>query len=137
MQRPTWTKYFCDLAVMTSTRSPCERLKVGCVIVRDNRILCTGYNGYLPGVEHESYIEHDHDIASCHAELNAIANACKNGVCTNDSSVYITHFPCINCFKTLVSAGIKDIFYIEDYKPHPLVSKLAFESNVFIEHLPI
>lgn len=133
MERLTWTQYFCSVARLTSMRSPCERLKVGCVFVRDNRILCTGYNGYLPGLHHQSYIENDHDIASCHAELNALSNACRNGICTRGASVYVTHFPCVNCFKTLVSAGIVEIFYLKPYKVHPLVIKLSSEAGILIE----
>ena len=68
------------IATVTSLRSPCERLKVGCVLVKDKRIISTGYNGFLPGAKHESIVRNNHEQATVHAEQNTISNASKNGI---------------------------------------------------------
>lgn len=114
--RPTWNEYFKDIVTCTATRSSCNRLKVGCILVKDNRIISQGYNGFLTGHPHESIIQDDHEIATIHAEQNAIIDCAKRGVNCNESIAYITHFPCVTCAKMLVQAGIKEIYYIEDYK---------------------
>ena len=77
MDRPSWTEYFKQLALITASRSPCERLKVGCVLVKDNRIISQGYNGFLPGAPHESKIIDNHEQATVHAEQNAITDCAK------------------------------------------------------------
>ncbi|ADX06297.1 deoxycytidylate deaminase domain-containing protein [Organic Lake phycodnavirus 2] len=116
MERPSWQAYFTTLVQHVSTRSPCNRLKVGCLIVRDNRIISQGYNGFLPGLPHTSVVVDNHEIATIHAEQNALTDCAKRGVSCDKSVAYITHYPCLNCAKLLYSAGIKDIYYIEDYK---------------------
>ena len=77
MDRPSWTEYFKQLTLITASRSPCERLKVGCVLVKDNRIISQGYNGFLPGAPHESKIIDNHEQATVHAEQNAITDCAK------------------------------------------------------------
>lgn len=114
--RPTWDEYFCDIALRTATRSSCHRLQVGCILVKDNRIISQGYNGSLSGHPHESLVVNDHEIATIHAEQNAIIDCAKRGVSCEGSFAYITHFPCIHCLKMLVQAGIHKIYYIHDYK---------------------
>lgn len=115
-KRPTWNEYFKDIVLTTSSRSSCNRLKVGCLIVNDNRIISQGYNGFLSSHPHTSVVINDHEIATIHAEQNAIIDCAKRGVSCNNSIAYITHFPCINCLKLLIQAGIKKIYYINDYK---------------------
>ena len=114
-ERPTWDEYYTFLTQATSTRSPCKKLKVGCILVKDNRIISQGYNGYLPGCKHEQVIRNGHEIATVHAEQNAITDCAKRGVSCNNSTAYVTHFPCLNCTKMLCAAGIKNILYINDY----------------------
>ena len=92
MKRLSWTEYFKELAIVTSTRSPCERLQVGCVLVKDNRIISMGYNGFLPNCEHKSIIRDDHEQATVHAEQNAICDCAKRGVSTYNCIAYITHY---------------------------------------------
>lgn len=133
MERISWNEYFAQVTKLISSRSPCKRLHVGCIIVKNNRILSTGYNGFLPETKHESIIEDNHELATCHAEMNSIANACRNGINLTDSIAYITHYPCIHCFKILVASGIKEIIYLEDYKNSPHVEKLSTYSNVLIK----
>jgi dCMP deaminase len=113
-QRPSWQEYFKTIAEYTATRSPCERLKVGCLLVKDNRIISQGYNGFLPGAPHESKVVDDHEQATVHAEQNCIADCAKRGINTNNSIAFITHYPCIICCRLLIASGIKEIKYIND-----------------------
>ena len=123
--RPSWSTYFCEIVKLTATRSSCNRLHVGCLLVSDNRIISQGYNGHLAECPHESIMENGHEIATIHAEQNAITDCAKRGVSCNGSIAYITHYPCVNCTKILLAAGIKEIFYINDYQNSPLVQKFC------------
>jgi dCMP deaminase len=130
--RLSWDEYFIATAFLISSRSPDLRLKVGCVLVKDNHVISMGYNGFLPKVEHMSFIENGHEQATVHAEQNSISDCAKRGVKTDGAIAYITHYPCINCFKILASSGITQIYYRDDYKNHNLVSILAKQSNIKI-----
>ena len=124
-KRPSWNEYFKNIVLTTASRSSCNRLHVGCILVKENRIISQGYNGFLSGHPHKSIIVHNHEIATIHAEQNAIIDCAKRGVNCNNSIAYITHFPCINCLKMLVQAGIEKIYYIDDYKnDYENISKL-------------
>ena len=101
-ERPSWDEYFKQIVKITSLRSPCERLKVGCLLVKDNRIISQGYNGFLPGCPHESIVRDNHEQATVHAEQNAISDCAKRGVSCLGSTAYITHFPCLNCIKYII-----------------------------------
>ncbi len=135
-QRPSWDEYFMATAVLMSTRSPCERLHVGCVIVtggnRRNRLVAAGYNGYLPGSAHVSHVREGHEQATVHAEQNAIADAARRGSSVEGCVAYVTHYPCINCAKILASAGIAEIRYRRNYRNDPLVAKLLTDAGVKI-----
>tara|TARA_B100001248_G_C27399840_1_gene469198 strand:+ start:1323 stop:1799 length:477 start_codon:yes stop_codon:yes gene_type:complete len=137
--RPDWDSYFMSIALLVASRSACERLHVGCVLVSGgdykNRILSTGYNGFLSGAPHISRVEEDHEQGTVHAEQNAIANAALRGVSLLGATAYITHYPCVHCLKILASAGVKVIKYHKDYKNSPLVEALAEESQLKIERL--
>ena len=126
-------------AVLLSTRSPCERLHVGCVIVsageRKNRLIAAGYNGFLPGTPHTSRVREGHEQATVHAEQNAIADAARRGSSVEGCTAYVTHFPCINCAKILAAAGIAEIRYRQDYKNDPLVAPLLTDAGVSIVQL--
>jgi dCMP deaminase len=117
--RKTWNQYFINLAELVSTRSTCNRKNVGCVIVKENNILATGYNGSLTKDEHCDETNHlivdNHCIRTIHAERNAIFQAAKNGVCLKDATAYVNVEPCWECFKSLVSSGIINIYYQSDY----------------------
>jgi len=132
IKRPDWDEYFKQMAILTSSRSPCERLQVGCVLVKDNRIISQGYNGFLPGAPHESKIINNHEQSTVHAEQNAITDCAKRGVSSNNCDAYITHYPCVNCMKILCASGIKNIYYINDYKNDPLVEYFKNISNINI-----
>ena len=130
--RPNWDEYFAEIVNVTKTRSPCKRLQVGCLLVKNNRIISQGYNGYLPGYPHESIMENGHEIGTIHAEQNAIIDCAKRGVSCDESIAYITHYPCINCCKILLASGISTIIYDEDYKNDNLVTELCNEANIKI-----
>ena len=123
--RPCWNQYFKSIVQVTSTRSPCNRLKVGCLLVKDNRIVSQGYNGFLPGCPHTSIVRDNHEIGTIHAEQNAIVDCAKRGVSTDDTVAYITHYPCFNCMKLLCASGIKKIKYIDDYNNDQTVEALS------------
>jgi dCMP deaminase len=125
-ERVNWEKYFMSLALLTSSRSPCHRLHVGCVLVRNNRIISTGYNGWLAGLEHESVLRLDalgkpHEMATIHAEQNAICYGANTGISLNEATAYITHYPCLQCAKLLAACGVKKIYYHTDYNNDELV----------------
>jgi dCMP deaminase len=137
--RPSWDDYFMATALLLSTRSPCERLHVGCLIVsggdRKNRIVAAGYNGFLPGTPHVSRVRDGHEQGTVHAEQNAIADAARRGSPVEGCIAYVTHFPCINCAKIMAAAGIAEIRYRGDYHNDPLVEPLLTESGVKVTHL--
>lgn len=137
--RPSWDDYFMATAVLLSTRSPCERLHVGCVIVsggdRKNRIVAAGYNGFLPGTPHASRLRDGHEQATVHAEQNAIADAARRGSSVEGCVAYVTHYPCINCAKILAAAGIAEIRYRADYHNDALVGPLLAEAGVTVLQL--
>ncbi len=117
--RPTWDEYFMNIAHEVANRSTCERAKVGAVIVKDKRILTTGYNGSPRGLPHCTEVgclmENGHCIRTLHAEQNAIIQAALHGVTTAGSTIYVTHQPCFLCAKTIINAGIEEIVYDQEY----------------------
>ncbi|MDR1011849.1 MAG: dCMP deaminase family protein [Opitutaceae bacterium] len=137
--RPSWDEYFMATALLISTRSPCERLHVGCVIVsggsRRNRIVAAGYNGYLPGVPHISRVRDGHEQSTVHAEQNAVADAARRGSSVEGCTAYVTHYPCINCAKILAAAGIAEVRYRDDYNNDPLVAPMLADASVRVVKL--
>ena len=135
MERPDWDTYFKNIVLVTKDRSPCERLHVGCLLVKENRIIAQGYNGFLPGVEHTSIMRDGHEQATVHAEQNAIVDCAKRGVSCNNCTAYVTHYPCIICMRLMCAAGIKDIKYIDDYRNDPLCETFSQLANVPLNRL--
>ena len=137
--RPSWDEYFMATAVLIASRSNCERLHVGCVIVtggeRRNRIVAAGYNGFLPSTPHVSLLRDGHEQATVHAEQNAVADAAKRGVSLQGTVCYVTHFPCVNCAKILAAAGITEVRYRHDYKNDPLVAEMFGQAGVKVTRL--
>ena len=127
MDRISWQRYFIDIASLSSIRSPCSRLKVGCVLVKENRMISMGYNGFLSGCPHKSIIVDNHEQATIHAEINAITDAAKRGVSVDGSTAYITHHPCLNCYKALAASGVQKIIYADDYKNDPIIEDLNYD----------
>lgn len=93
-----------------------DRLKVGAIILKNGRIVSSGYNGTLPGCKEEKIMVDGHDIATVHAEQNALMNCCINGIETNNCEMFVSHFPCQICTKLAIMAGIKEIYYVNDYR---------------------
>src|SRR5699024_5784986 len=128
----SWDDYFMATAFLLASRSACDRLHVGCVIVSGehdkNRIIAAGYNGFLPATPHISRVRAGHEQATVHAEQNAIADAARRGSSVGGAVAYITHFPCISCAKILAAAGIRKIKYHLDYRNDELVHELLTEA---------
>ena len=135
--RPSWDEYYRQIVQVTAKRSPCTRMQVGCLLVKDNRIVSQAYNGFLPGCPHKSIVRDNHEQATVHAEQNAICDCANRGVSCKDSIAYITHYPCLICARLLIAAGIKSIKYIDDYKNDELVCYFAKEKNILIEKITL
>ena len=133
--RLTFDQMFKKILLATAERSPCHRLQVGCVLVKDKRIISQGYNGFLPGAAHKSIVRNNHEQATVHAEQNAICDCAKRGVSCEGATAYITHYPCIICTRLLLASGIKEIKYLEDYKNDELVKVFTDELNVKVKRL--
>ncbi|AYV80476.1 MAG: hypothetical protein Harvfovirus2_6 [Harvfovirus sp.] len=136
-ERPSWHEYFLMVAFLISKRASCDRLKVGCVITFNNRVVSTGYNGHIKGAVHTSVIVDGHEQMTIHAETNAVADAAARSGQLEGSTAYITSYPCINCAKSLIAAGIKEIFYCNDYKNNIICEKLYKIANVNITKIVI
>ena len=144
-ERPSWHQYFLTITHQVAERSTCTRAKVGAVIVRDKNILATGYNGSPAGLPHCTELGcliytsrtptgelEENCFRTIHAEINAIAQAAKNGASIRDADIYITHTPCIHCLKVLVNTGIRRIYYEHEYK-RPTLEELLRHTDVTLE----
>jgi dCMP deaminase len=141
--RPAWDDYFMAIANMVRTRSTCLRRQVGAVVVKDKRILSTGYNGAPKGMKHCSEagcIREATDVPpgerhelcrGIHAEQNAIVQAAAFGVSIRGSTLYCTHFPCVLCTKMLINAGIEKMVVQEVY-PDKLSREMLDEAGIDI-----
>lgn len=141
--RPTWDQYFMEIAEIAKTRSTCLRRQVGAVIVKDKRVLSTGYNGAPSGTEHCLDIgclretlgipsgERHELCRGLHAEQNAIIQAAYHGVSVQGGVLYVTLQPCILCAKMAINAGIKKIIYKGNY-PDELSLNILEEANIQI-----
>jgi dCMP deaminase len=140
--RPSWHEYFAIITRQVASRSTCLRRKVGAIIVKDNRILATGYNGAPRGVRSSLEIGtclreelgipsgERHEICrGLHAEQNAIIQAAYYGVSIKDSVIYTTNQPCVLCAKMIINSGIRKIYYFEEY-PDTLAVELLNEAGV-------
>ncbi|MCX6843696.1 MAG: cytidine/deoxycytidylate deaminase family protein [candidate division WOR-3 bacterium] len=139
--RKSWDHYFMDIAQLVSERSTCLRRRVGAVLVRDKRILCTGYNGAAHGLDHcdevgclrdKLHIKPAERIEICrgiHAEQNALVQAAAFGISVSKAMLYCTHEPCITCTKMLLNAGIRQFVVKEPY-PDKLGRKMLAEAHI-------
>jgi len=146
IKRPSWDKYFMEIAELVSTRSTCLRRKVGAVIVKDKRILSTGYNGApskLPHCEEIGCIREKLKIPSgekhelcrgLHGEQNAIIQAAYYGISIKDSIIYVTCHPCSVCAKMIINSGIKEVIIKESY-PDKMAQQLFKESKIKVRIL--
>ncbi|MBS4538334.1 cytidine/deoxycytidylate deaminase family protein [Clostridium sp. D2Q-11] len=117
--RKDWDTYFMDIAFQVAERSTCPRLHVGAVIVNDKRIKGTGYNGSpakLPHCEDEGCYMHDsHCKRTIHAEMNCLLETTPNE--RKDATIYVTHQPCPECQKLIITSGITRVVYSKAYQP--------------------
>jgi len=145
-ERPSWDQYFMDIVELVSRRSTCLRRKVGAVLVRDKRILATGYNGPPTGIRHCAEVgclrdklgipsgERHELCRGLHAEQNAIIQAALHGVSTKDSTIYCTNHPCIICSKMIINSGIISVIYKDDYNDD-LAEEMLNEAGIKVKKL--
>ncbi|AZP05177.1 ComE operon protein 2 [Jeotgalibaca ciconiae] len=140
-ERIPWNQYFMAQAVLLSLRSTCKRLEVGATIVRDKRIIAGGYNGSVSGdvhcIDEGCYVVGGHCLRTIHAEMNAILQCAKFGIQTNGAEIYVTHFPCLQCMKMLLQAGIKKVYYLEDYRNDPYAIHLLEQMEIPYEKVSL
>jgi len=128
--RINWDDYFASMSILASARSSCNRLHVGAVLVKDKRVVAMGYNGFIAGAPHKSIVRNNHECATVHAEINAIADCAKRSASCDGATAYVSHHPCLNCMKCLAAAGIIRVVYVNDYKNDDIAKKLAKEANI-------
>ncbi len=134
-ERIEWDDYFMSIALLASQRSPCKRLNVGSVIVKDGRLISMGYNGFIPGAPHISRVKDNHEQSIIHSEINAITDCAKRGASLSGAKIYVTHYPCINCFRAIAASNIKEIVYLNDYNNDAIVAQLAGDAGITIWRL--
>ena len=147
-KRPSWEAYFMEIAVLVAKRSTCMRRAVGAVVVKDRRMLSTGYNGAPTNIRHcrETGCMREqlnvpsgerHELCrGIHAEQNAIIQAAFHGVSIRDSALYCTNLPCSICAKMIINAGIKLIYYLSGYAD-TMSEEMLTEAGVGIVKLDI
>lgn len=144
--RPSWDEYFMEIVELVKTRSTCIRRQVGALIVKDKRILSTGYNGAPVGCTHctelgcirdkmEIPSGQRHELCrGIHAEQNALVQAAYSGTSVKDGTLYVTHQPCVLCAKMAINAGIRKIVFNGEY-PDNLAMELLQESGIRVVKL--
>lgn len=144
MLRPSWDEYFLEIAKIVSKRSTCLRRHVGAILVKDKRILATGYNGAPSNIKHcldMGCIRESKNVPSgerhelcrgIHAEQNLIIQAAYHGVPISNSTLYCTNFPCSICAKMIINAGVERIVYLEGY-PDNLSEELIKEAGIQVD----
>jgi dCMP deaminase len=145
-KRPTWDEYFLELSRLVAKRATCLRRKVGAVLVKDKRILATGYNGAPRGLAHCLDIgcirqklkipsgERHELCRALHAEQNALIQASLYGISVKDATLYSTNQPCIICAKMLINAGIKEIVIADGY-PDKMAMEFLKEAGIKVKKI--
>lgn len=140
-ERIPWDQYFMAQSLLLSLRSTCTRLSVGATIVRDRRIIAGGYNGSVTGdvhcIDEGCYLVDGHCVRTIHAEMNAILQCAKFGVETDGAEIYVTHFPCLQCTKMILQAGIKTIHYLKDYRNDDYAIKLIKQAGATLDKVTL
>lgn len=141
MARPSWDEYFMAITDQVAQRATCTRRHIGAVLVKDKRILATGYNGVPSGLAHCDEVGclreqrgipsgTQHELCrGIHAEQNAVIQAARHGIAIDGATVYCTHQPCVLCAKILINSGVRDIVYREAY-PDPLAEEMLAEAGI-------
>jgi dCMP deaminase len=94
-----------------------------------------GYNGFIPGAPHISRVKDNHEQSIIHSEINAITDCAKRGASLSNAKIYVTHYPCINCFRSIAASNIKEIVYLNDYNNDEIVATLAQDANILMRKL--
>ncbi len=140
--RPSWDQYFMDIAHVVATRSNCRRRHVAAVLVRDNRIISTGYNGTPRGVKNcddggcprcnsdAPSGQNLRECLCCHAEENSIVQAAYHGIMVKGATLYTTYSPCLLCAKMIINAGIVEVVYHQHYSIDDTSMRLLQEAGV-------
>lgn len=140
-RRIPWHQYFMLQALVIAQRSTCNRALVGSILVRDNRMIASGYNGSVKGEPHCDDVGHlmvdGHCVRTIHSEINALLQCAKIGISTTETTLYVTHFPCFNCSKCLAQAGIQHIRYYYDYRVDPYAQHLLEQVGISTEKVTI
>ncbi len=146
-KRPGWDEYFMEIAKVVALRSNCLRRHVAAVIVKDRRIISTGYNGTPRGIRNcseggcprcSSHAPSGTNLGEClcsHGEENAIVQAAYHGICVKDSTLYTTYSPCLLCAKMIINAGIREVVYQERYSIDSTARSILQEAGVKIRAL--
>jgi len=146
MKRPSWDEYFMEIARVVAKRSTCLRRNVGAIVVKNKRIISTGYNGTLSGLKHCEEVgclrekfgiksaERQELCRGMHAEANTLLFAASYGVDMHEAAIYCTHQPCVLCAKMIIQAGIKQVVFLGEY-PDKLARQLFKEAKVKIKRL--
>jgi dCMP deaminase len=144
--RPSWPEYFMGITKLVATRSTCLRRQVGATLVKDKRILASGYNGAPSGLRHCEDVgclranssvpsgERHELCRGLHAEQNLIIQAAYHGISIKDAILYCTNKPCVICTKMIINAGIVKIYY-EDGYDDPLADQMMNEAGLEMERL--
>ena len=147
MNRPDWDEYFMNIAEVVAQRSNCSRRHVAAVIVKERRIISTGYNGTPRGIKNcfeggcprcGSEIPSGQSLEECfcsHGEENAIVQAAYHGISVKDGILYTTFSPCLLCAKMIINAGIKEVVYRDRYSIDQTSMRLLTEGGVKIRSL--
>lgn len=139
-ERSTWGQYFIEMAALVATRSTCPRRQVGAVLVREHRVIATGYNGAPAGQPHcidvGCLLENGHCVRTIHAELNALLQCSRYGIATVGVDLYCTDMPCRYCARALVQAGIQRIYYQRPYES-PETIELITRTDVQLIQIPL
>lgn len=141
--RPSWDEYFMAIARTVALRATCDRGRSGCVLVKDRRILSTGYVGSPVGLAHCDEIGHlmktvydkdgnasQHCVGTTHAEMNAIVQAARFGISVNGATIYCKMEPCLDCAKAIINAGIKRVVCEKKYHAADLTRRFFAEAGV-------
>lgn len=139
MARASWIEYFIQMSLLVATRSTCPRRSVGAVLVRDHRVIASGYNGAPAGQPHCTEVgcvmENDHCVRTIHAELNALLQCARYGIATQGVDLFCTDMPCRHCARALVQAGIERIYYLRPYES-PETLELVASTGVQLIRVP-
>jgi dCMP deaminase len=131
--RPSWDEYFMRITSEVAQRSTCARAQVGAVVVKDKRILTTGYNGAPRGLPHclevGCLMVDGHCVRTIHAEQNALLQGALHGVALAGSTIYVTHQPCLNCAKMIINAGIVRVIFSKAY-PDPIAEEFLAQAGI-------